>query len=167
MVEHCKNNLREIESVLKNMNELSYKTPIKLLSGGTVGQHVRHILEFYLSLANGAKVGKINYDKRERNLLLESDIKFGIFTIEKICSNFFHIKHDKKIELEGNYSTEENEPIVITSSLNRELAYCLEHSIHHQALIKIALIELNLQGLLNANFGVAPATIRYIKKCAQ
>jgi len=167
MVEYCKNNLREIESVLKNMGELNYKTSIKLLSGGTIGQHVRHILEFYLSLVNGTKVGKINYDKRERNLLLESDIKFGIFTIEKICSNLYHIKQDKGIDLEGNYSTEENEPIIIKSSLNRELAYCLEHSIHHQALIKIALIELNLQGLINPNFGVAPATIRHLKKCVQ
>jgi hypothetical protein len=43
------------------------------------------------------------------------------------------------------------------------LAYCLEHTIHHQALIKIGLMELNLIHLIDQHFGVAPATIRFKK----
>lgn len=51
--------------------------------------------------------------------------------------------------------------------INRELAYCLEHSIHHQALIKVGLKEQNIENLIDENFGVAPATIRHKQKCAQ
>jgi hypothetical protein len=45
--------------------------------------------------------------------------------------------------------------------LFRELAYDLEHSIHHQAIIKIAMKNLNSEYALNENFGVARSTIRF------
>lgn len=54
----------------------------------------------------------------------------------------------------------------IRSNYNRELLYNLEHSIHHQALIKVALHEFG-NVFVNENFGVASSTIQYKKTCAQ
>ena len=47
------------------------------------------------------------------------------------------------------------------SSFERELLYCLDHAIHHQALIKIGLKELHLSHLVSPDFGVAYSTLRY------
>ena len=37
----------------------------------------------------------------------------------------------------------------------------LEHLLHHQALIKVALNEMEANHLINKNFGIAPSTIQY------
>ena len=49
----------------------------------------------------------------------------------------------------------------INSSFERELLYCLDHAIHHQALIKIGLKELDLDHLIAREFGVAYSTLRH------
>ena len=73
----------------------------------------------------------------------------------------------KFLILEGNFTGEAGSLTKIATTFQRELAYCLEHSIHHQALIKVGLKELNLENIIEKNFGVAPATIRYHEKCVQ
>lgn len=63
--------------------------------------------------------------------------------------------------LQGDYSNEGDHTTTIATTFERELVYCLEHTIHHQALIKVGLKELNLEGFLDGHFGVAPATLRF------
>ena len=48
----------------------------------------------------------------------------------------------------------------------RELLYNLEHSIHHQALIKVAVLK-NKNIQLCPEFGIAKSTIEYRTQCAQ
>ena len=45
--------------------------------------------------------------------------------------------------------------------VDRELLYCLDHAIHHQAFIKIGLKELQIADLVEDDFGVAYSTLRY------
>jgi len=55
----------------------------------------------------------------------------------------------------------------VKSNLMRELAYNLEHAIHHMALIRIVLNQQFPDVKVDANFGVAYSTIRYNKdQCA-
>lgn len=164
MIHYCKENLLEIKSLLNSLNNEQYTIKSKLLSGATIAEHTRHILEFYVCLLNGYTTGIINYDKRERDLKIQSDIGFAMFSIDKICSHLNFIKEEKKIILAGNFTSTGADIKEIETSSSRELAYCLEHSIHHQALIKIGLIEMNLAQLIDENFGVAPATIRFKEK---
>lgn len=161
MITYCKHNLQEIKHLIASLNLEQYTHKSYLLSGASIGQHVRHILEFYLCLINGNKVGKVSYDQRERDIQLERDLAFATYTIDKICSNLIPSKNESEILLEENFSSNEGEIITIKTTFKRELAYCLEHSIHHQALIKIGLIEQHMEHLVSENFGLAPATIRY------
>lgn len=103
----------------------------------------------------------MNYDQRERDLNLESDLSFATYTIDKISSNLIVPNNESEILLEGNFSSKEGDIITIKTTFKRELAYCLEHSIHHQALIKIGLLEQQIEHLISNDFGVAPATIRF------
>ena len=54
----------------------------------------------------------------------------------------------------------------IQTSFFRELTYCMDHCIHHQSLIKIALLEQELTHLVDENFGVAFSTQNYRNRCA-
>jgi hypothetical protein len=53
---------------------------------------------------------------------------------------------------------------LVNTSFERELVYCLDHAIHHQALIKIGLKEQELSHLVSQDFGVAYSTLRYRKQ---
>jgi len=58
------------------------------------------------------------------------------------------------------------EPVIILSNYNREVLYNLEHCIHHQALIRVALISTK-EVVISEDFGVAPSTMQYRQQCAQ
>jgi hypothetical protein len=167
MQTYCQENLNEIKLVLLKLTNEQYIYPSSTLFGATIGQHVRHILEFYQSVFNGLESKLINYDKRERNLLIETNTKVAIQLIEAICVKLSQNTKDQNLILEGNFCAEEGNQIQICTSFLRELGYCLEHSIHHQALIKVGLLEVNGINFIDDTFGLAPATIRYRKQCVQ
>ena len=103
----------------------------------------------------------MNYDQRQRNKLIQTNSEFAIGQIKEIQNALD--KENKKIELQQIVDGEE---IRIESNYFRELLYNLEHCIHHQALIKVAIL-MNGKLEVNENFGVARSTIEYRKKCAQ
>ncbi len=160
MKKQCINNLEEIKLVLTSLSNHQYAQRLEVLSGSSIGQHVRHILEFYLCLIQGAKSGAVNYDLRERNLILESEVQSGINTIADIQTQIEALGADQNFLLEGDCGIEQAETYSIPTNLQRELCYNLEHSIHHQAIIKIALKSILIKPVLIDSFGVAPSTMR-------
>ena len=163
----CQENLNEIKKVLLQLTNEQYDHKAILLSQASIGQHVRHILEFYQSILNGLETKTVNYDNRKRNLLIEMDCQYAIQIIDEINSFLELDILDENYVLQGNFCAEVGKQIQINTSLFRELAYCLEHSIHHQALIKVVLLELDCLNFIDETFGLAPATIRFRKECAQ
>lgn len=164
---YCKQNLEEIKKLILKLSNKEYVYASKLLSEATIGQHIRHILEFYQIIFNQGNSNIINYDNRKRNLEIETNGIVAIQIIDEICANLTRDFIDKQLILEGNFCAIEGRKIQIQTTLNRELAYCLEHSIHHQALIKVGLIELENTHFIEGDFGIAPATIRYKKVSVQ
>ncbi|ELY2017921.1 DinB family protein, partial [Flavobacterium psychrophilum] len=126
-----------------------------------IGEHSRHIIEMFQCLLNSYKSGLLNYDDRQRNNLIQTDTNFAIQTIENIINSIE--RENKNIAL--NQMLYENQ-VSIQTNYFRELLYNLEHCIHHQALIKVAVFQLeNIK--VTENFGIAPSTIEYKKQCAQ
>lgn len=161
-------NLEELKSLIRNLDDAAYIAQPKILFGASIGQHIRHILEFYLLLVSGSFLGTICYDKRERNLSIERDSGEAIKIIDKLLLGLETLDLEQPVDFEGDFSEDEQLMAQQPSSIGRELVYCIEHSIHHQALIKAALIALGLDDLAETNFGVAYSTIKYRKdKCAQ
>ena len=117
------------------LSNKQYSHEVQLLSGATIGKHVRHILEFYQTVIHGLETKIINYDKRKRKLLMENDTEIAIQNIDLIDSGLAMVMEDESLILVGNFSSLEGEENRIKTTLFSELAYCLEHSIHHQALI--------------------------------
>ncbi|MDD5150289.1 MAG: DinB family protein [Flavobacterium sp.] len=164
---YCQENLNEIKKVLLQLTNEQYDHKAILLSQASIGQHIRHIVEFYQCVLLGLDTKIVNYDNRKRNLLIETDRNFAIKIINAINSYLDQDIPDETIVLEGNFCAEEGKQTQIKTSIFRELAYCLEHSIHHQALIKVGLLELDRLSFIDDTFGLAPATIRYRKVCVQ
>ena len=157
----AKENLTQLKDLVNSIDSNDYEVKIEVLSGATVGQHIRHILEFYLLLVAGSFTGTINYDKRKRDIRIETDPFFASETIERLLTGIDTINEEESITLIADYSVNGKSENAVKSTAGRELAYCIEHSIHHQALIKAGLIALGLSDLTDEYFGVAYSTIRY------
>ncbi|MBS1687371.1 MAG: DinB family protein [Bacteroidetes bacterium] len=154
------NTLLELEAVLLQIDGKVYTTPAARLFGATIGQHVRHIVELFQCLEAGYETGAVNYDKRKRNLRIETDVLFAIQLMHEVTAGIKAC--DKDMTLYAGIDTEG----AIHTNYLRELYYNLEHTIHHMALIRVGIGELStLQ--VSANFGLAPSTIQYRKACAQ
>ncbi len=159
-----KNQITEqLEQLVSVINELSKEQLTKklyYLHNASIGEHTRHIIEMYFCLFNHYETGVIDYYHRTRDLELEHN---KILIAEKIAL----IKEkltlpNKALQLKITcHETQELE--FIETSFNRELAYNLEHHIHHLALIKIGLIELDIT-IKNNFLGVAYSTQKYKTK---
>lgn len=168
MIETAKNNLNQLRSLLEKLNSDNYIARPKVLSWASIGEHYRHILEFYLLLVSGSFTGLINYDRRERDARIAKNTAFAIETIDRIIAGLHTLDLNSPVTMEADYSIEGIQNNKITTSLGRELAYCIEHSIHHQAIIKAGLIAIGCEKLVDEQFGVAYSTIRHRnEKCAQ
>ncbi|MFT6716584.1 MAG: hypothetical protein ACJA0Q_001228 [Saprospiraceae bacterium] len=166
MIQNVTTNLNNYKSFIANMANKDFCAETLVLSGSSIGQHLRHVLEFYLCLFSGIEKGEVCYDERKRDLLLETDKGYAVQTIDKIIHTLCTITTNAPIKLKASLSSDNNDFKLINSSIYRELVYCFDHSVHHQALIKIGLKELNCEDI-DQTFGVAPSTIKYRKECAQ
>ncbi|MCR9226972.1 MAG: DinB family protein [Flavobacteriaceae bacterium] len=153
--------LEQFKKVLSKLPNGCYSQTCQILSNATIGQHTRHIIELYLCLINGYEVADVSYDKRERNTKIEEDIDFALEQLTYIQMNLE--KPNKTIAISYEVGGEEN---TLNSNYFREVMYNLEHTIHHQALIKIGVRHFSTQEIPES-FGVAPSTIEYRKACAQ
>ena len=159
--EASKDILMQLEAVIKNLKEEDFFKPIPSLNQSTLGQHVRHTLEFFTCLIDSLEGGIINYDKRDHDKVIETDQTVAIGVIENLIHFLSNPLNERELILEANYSLDNSPNSLIKSNFSRELAYNIEHAIHHMAIIKIGIKEIAPYIKLDDNFGVAVSTIKY------
>lgn len=150
--------LTQLHDLLGVISYEAYACPLALLHGSSVGQHVRHTLEFYQCLIEQVPRGLIDYDARSRDLRLETDTQFAQSIIELVLKNLHQLPENQTINLRTTLGREQT---CIQTTIARELAYMAEHAIHHFAIIKIALNEQFPSIKLPLHFGIAYSTIKY------
>lgn len=153
--------LNELSDLLSELSDNDFCCPCHDLSNATIGEHTRHIIEMFQCLENQYESGVVNYDNRKRDYLIQTNTAFAKECIDTILNQID--KPNKKLQLQQIVDGEE---LLIDSNYQRELLYNLEHCIHHQALIKVAIIQSKTIEI-DENFGVARSTIEYRKQCAQ
>lgn len=156
LVSDLKNSLFNLSKTINKLTDKEYTQPIKSLSYSTIGSHVRHILEFVQCLSEQYDADTVNYDLRKRDKDIETSSETACKTIETIISRLQ--PKDKKLRVVfTNYNGGVSH---CETTFFREIMYNIEHCIHHEALIKVALMEIGKLDCLDSNFGVAPSTIK-------
>ncbi|GAI95067.1 MAG: DinB family protein [Chitinophagaceae bacterium] len=154
----------QLSATIENLSNEEYSHPCVQLSNNTIGQHVRHIIEMFQCLELGYETGIVNYEKRKRDGKIETDRLFTQDLMKQIQEALN--KPNKDLLLEGAYDEQSVDLIRLQSNYFREIAYNLEHTIHHMALIRIGVQEISSIELPES-FGVASATVKFRNQCAQ
>ncbi len=154
----------QLTESLNQLTNAEYSQPGKILFNASIGQHVRHIIELFLCLENGYISGVVNYEKRKRDYKLETDKNFAIQLLKELYHRIDRPDIDLLMETEDYEDA--SGVVTIRSNYYREIAYNLEHSIHHMALIRVGINEVS-SIVLPDQFGVAYSTIKFRQQCAQ
>ena len=155
--------LNQLADVTRQLSAKEYIYPIERLGNSTLGQHIRHTLEFFICLYEGCRSGVVNYDKRRRDPEIEESPEAALLAINRIQNYIETASQDIRLKLEVNYNIQDNNTQVMESNFDRELAYNIEHAVHHMAILKIGLLEFTPGIELPPGFGVAISTLRHRK----
>ncbi|MBL7842495.1 MAG: DinB family protein [Cyclobacteriaceae bacterium] len=157
----CCDILSQLTHLVNQLSEHEYSKPIESLDHSSIGQHVRHTLEFFICLEQGFGTGSINYDKRSHDKLVETDKYLALSTLNRINEFVTSNTQNKVLSLEMNYSLDQEILISVETNYLRELIYNIEHAVHHMAIIKIGVREVVPHINLPSTFGIASSTLRY------
>ncbi len=157
----CNEILLQLSDLVHSLSDGDFVKPVPALSHSTIGQHVRHTLEFFLCFEQGCSSGFVNYDLRSHDKSVESDRGLALDTISRISSFVSSLDEDRPIRLEVSYDPDVESFESFDSTTGRELVYNIEHAVHHMAIIKIGVREVAPEIQLPEGFGIAASTIRH------
>lgn len=150
------------ERLLRDLPESAYTT-VPTNAGSTIGQHIRHILDHYLSLMAGDQ-GVVDYDQRHRGSRIETDVTQARVQIADIITwarKLDEVSLVTPVTVVCEVSLCRTERAQVTSTLGRELMFLSSHMVHHQAIV--AMIASALSVSVEPGLGLAPATRTYLR----
>lgn len=158
--------LRQAAALVGSIDDTVYGTSPIGLEPHRAGGHLRHILEFYECFLDGCGRAYIDYDSRKRDARVETSRDAAQARIRDISARLELLQslaYDRRVWVKAEAS--EGDGIlgnVLASTIGRELQALSSHTVHHFALMAVALKGHGVT--LPADFGVAPSTLRHQAK---
>lgn len=152
--------LNQLKDVCASFNDADYGKKLEVLSGSSIGAHIRHCIEFVDCMLNGFDNGLVCYDSRKHELRLENDTAYAITRIESLNERLAAIENNEEVSLDVCYHTSDVS-CNMTTNVYREIVYNIEHIVHHMALIKVGIRENYKHLSIPHGFGVAQSTIKH------
>jgi uncharacterized damage-inducible protein DinB len=154
--------MRELRELLGNLSSEQYSARAgDLFANSTIGGHVRHCLDHARTLVDGWRTGIVDYDHRARGTNIETDLAAADAELIRLIDS---VERLAKLDADDSIGvsvmpTRDGLSITLSSTLARELAFVLSHTIHHNATIRG--IALSLGSAVPASFGYAPSTLAH------
>jgi len=133
----------------------------------SIGQHYRHVLEHFQSLIKGQRSAEVNYDARERNARIESEVTYASIAtcdVLRALKRYSEETLARPCTVINSVGYSSPQASTFQSNISRELAYCIGHAIHHYAIIRLICHEVGIT--VSPEFGVAPSTLRHLSSAA-
>lgn len=148
--------------VLDTLDQETYTRALPVANGATIGGHYRHALEHFRQLQSGLATCSVDYDARNRDVPLETSRNEAIRVTRELAASLKSLNSrgsEDALEVRCGITYGEEDAGSASSTLGRELIFCISHAIHHYAII--ALILRSEQRTVPEGFGVAPSTLRH------
>lgn len=156
-VEALQAQLCTLHSIVEGLAEDVYVTRVSRASG-SIGEHVRHSLDHARALLTLGGADDLTYDARLRGTPVETDVAEAMREIRRVCTGLdglSDVPPDRRIRVHV-LADASRPPVELTTTIGREIAFVIQHTIHHCALIAVLLER---RGIATpARFGYAPST---------
>ncbi len=161
--------LRQLADLIGALTDEQYRRkPVGVVSSN-VGGHVRHCLDHVEALLVGVEKGELDYDRRQRGTQVETSREVALDVIgrqEQQLLTFPAHSEGWPLRLTTMVSSC-LPPTEVETTVGRELAFVLSHTVHHNALIAVMALTLGVP--VPDHFGYAPSTLAHLEKstCAR
>ncbi len=148
--------------LLESLSQEEFVAVNPIGNGASIGAHYRHSLDHFRQLFAGLDYGIIDYDARTRESLLETDRQAALSATQELLTRAQDLRKlagENPVEVRCCITYGEEDAGASSSTLGREMMFCISHAIHHYALIAMLLRGANRH--VPQGFGVAPSTIRH------
>lgn len=150
--------LHQMRQLIERLDDINYAMPAPDRTTGGIGGHVRHCLDHVSALLAGARTGLCAYDRRQRGTDVETSRAAAIDAITDVMLGLLELdaptlESDVYVETQLDPS---GTMVVTRSSVCREIAFLVSHTIHHNAIVAQIMQARGLH--VAPRFGLAPAT---------
>jgi hypothetical protein len=153
--------LRQLGEWLDRLSDEQYaRKPVGVVPS-SVGGHVRHSLDHFEALLAALETGRLDYDDRRRGTDVERCRATALSALRGLERRLLAARWpepNRPLRLRALLSAG-SPPVEAHSSVGRELAFVLSHTVHHNSLL--ATIAALLGVPAPERFGYAPSTIAY------
>ncbi|MBC2594729.1 DinB family protein [Ruficoccus amylovorans] len=160
--------LRQGMELLQSLPVPEYTRAESACFDASVGEHMRHLIDHYACFVRDLPAGRIDYDARSRDRVVETDPAQAVARLNTLIEALEALgEKELKAPVEVVMDTGSEPGGWARSSVHRELQFLLGHTVHHYALIAVIC---RLRGIgTEPSFGVAPSTLRHRGQppCAQ
>lgn len=154
--------LQQLIACLNQCTDERYTTSPSF-ARGSIGAHTRHILDYYSAFCRGLTTCQVDYCKRKRDPLVETQTANAIdlaLTLIDQLANIANTHGNTKIRMiDGDFGVQ------FDSSTERELSFLANHTLHHFA--SIAYFASDLGVSTPEGFGLAPSTIQHLENATR
>lgn len=158
--------LRQLAALVEDLTDRQYvASPVGVVES-SIGAHVRHCLDHVIALLAGMESGQLDYDNRQRRTDVETCRTAALTSMRKLEGRVAAMTpEDLDSPVVLSVLMAAGQPAFsVYSSVGRELAYVLSHTIHHNALVG-AMVKI-LGARVPERFGYAPSTVAYFEQGA-
>ncbi len=164
--------LQQAAAVVGQMSAAAFTH--RAATADSAGEHFRHVVDHYQLFLDGWRNGLVDYDNRARNPRIATDRHYAAARMHALCAGLAALDGQdlgRPVAVRCNFATAtagQPRPAcrpAMPSCLGRELGFLHSHSSHHFAFIALILRQ---QGVVvDAAFGVAPATLAHRQSAAK
>jgi hypothetical protein len=158
----CQDVLLQGLSLLFRLSDRTYSHFVDAPYSASISGHYRHVLEHFQCVIRSIRSGEVNYDARERNPRLETEVTYSSIAtcdVLRAIKNYDAAILNRPCKVVNSVSYGSSQPLVIDTNIGRELAYCIGHAIHHYAIVRLICSQVDIG--VPTEFGVAPSTLKY------
>ena len=157
--------LKQITTILTLLASQSKEKQQQLFIEQRIGAHIRHVHDHFRSLFIGLNTGVVDYNLRNRDSMEEVNLSISLSENKHILNQLVTLNvASSKIEIISEINCHATESLQMTSSVERELLYLINHTIHHAAIIKHMMDNAGVS--CPSEIGLAPGTATYYRPLA-
>ncbi len=165
LLEATQSSLSQIQFIIETLSTEQQHLCENIYADSGIGRHVRHVVDHFLALKNGLGKFYIDYDKRHRDSLIETDIEIATNCLVELQGWLLSLNNDNiHFVIKSEIHCEKQQVVKIFSNLERELLYLINHTIHHAAFIKLMAQQFEI--MMPDEIGIAPGTASYFRQLA-
>ncbi|MBK9335889.1 MAG: DinB family protein [Lewinellaceae bacterium] len=150
--------IRQTSHLIAQLKPEDYCRPLVEFENNSLGQHFRHILEFFQCLEAGVESGTIDYAAHNRNPLYEKSPEVASAALEAFSAGLAAFDPAVPVRVRAEFGSDDRP--CFDSTVGREMLFVYDHAIHHLAIVKIGLTCCFPDIDVEKDLGVSPSTVK-------